>query len=122
MLRNISEDKARAQLESNAKKFFHINNHLQVDGRLIDHEEIVFIIKLNNDKPKTDPIEESLKIISKMKVLDNLDNLILFFDYLLDISINPNEISLLQKLRHKVLKSYISSLKQTTLDHFIQIV
>ncbi|GES96528.1 tigger transposable element-derived protein 6-like [Rhizophagus clarus] len=104
-----------------AEEFLHIDDRLQVDGGLTD-EEIVSIIKSNDDEPKTDPIEESPKVISKTEALDNLDNLVLFFEYSLDISIDPNETSLLRKLRHKVLKSHINSLKQTTLDHFIQIV
>ncbi|CAB4411420.1 unnamed protein product [Rhizophagus irregularis] len=59
-----------------------------------DHLQVdgVSIIKSNDDEPKMDPIEESPKISNETK------------------------------LRHKVLKSHINSLKQTTLDHFIQIV
>ena len=66
--------------------------------------------------------EESLKVISKIEALGYLDNLVLFFEYSLDISIDSNKLTLLQKLSHKVLKSHIDNLKQTTLDHFIQIV
>ncbi|EXX69929.1 uncharacterized protein OCT59_004467 [Rhizophagus irregularis] len=76
------------------KEFLHIDDRLQVDGGLTD-EEIVSIIKSNDDEPKTDLIEESPKVISKTETLDNLDNLVLFFEYLLDIFIDPNETSLL---------------------------
>ncbi|CAB4473441.1 unnamed protein product [Rhizophagus irregularis] len=44
-----------------AEEFLHIDDRLQVDGGLTD-EEIVSIIKSNDDEPKTDPIEESPKI------------------------------------------------------------
>ncbi|GBB94585.1 hypothetical protein RclHR1_23860001, partial [Rhizophagus clarus] len=77
-----------------AEEFLHINDRLQVNGGLTD-KEIVSIIKSNDDELKTDLIEESPKVISKTKALDNLDNLVLFFGYSFDISIDLNEISLL---------------------------
>ena len=106
----------------NAEEFLHIDDCLQNDGGLTD-EEIVSIIKSNNDEPKTDLDEEPPKVISKTEALNHLDNLVLFFEYSLDeISIDPNESSLLRKLRHRVLRSHINNLKQTTLDQFIQVV
>jgi hypothetical protein len=68
-----------------AEEFLHIDDRLQVDGGLND-EEIVSIIKSNDDEPKTNPIEEPPKVISKMEAQNNLDNLVLFFEYSLDIS------------------------------------
>ena len=107
----------------NAEEFLHIDDCLQNDGGLTD-EKIVSIIKSNNDEPKTDLDKEPPKVISKTEALNHLDNLVLFFEYSLDeISIDSNELSLLRKLRHRVLRSHIDSLlKQTTLDQFIQVM
>ena len=35
------------------------------------------------------------------------------------LSINPNDLNVLQKLRHQVLRSHINSSKQITLDNFV---
>ncbi|CAB4476174.1 unnamed protein product [Rhizophagus irregularis] len=50
-----------------AEEFLHIDDRLQVDGGLTD-EEIVSIIKSNDDEPKTDPIEESPKIFLLIQI------------------------------------------------------
>ena len=61
-----------------------------------------------------------MKLISKKEALDHLNNLILFFEYSLDISINSNKLNILKKLRRWVLTLHINNARQTTLDSFIQ--
>ena len=59
-------------------------------------------------------------MISIKKALGCLDDLVLFFEYSSNISINPDELNILKKLRGRVLSSYISNAQQITLDSFIQ--
>ncbi len=60
-----------------------------------------------------------MKLISKKEALDHLNNLILFFEYSLDISINSNKLNILKKLRCQILTLHINNAKQITLDSFI---
>ena len=101
------------------RDFLHIDDCLKNNEGLTD-DEIVAIVKSNNNEPEIDSNEEPLEIISKKEALGFLDNLVLFFEHSSDISIDPNELSILQKLRCRVLTSYINNAKQTTLDSFIQ--
>ena len=101
------------------RDFLHIDDCLKNNEGLID-DEIVVIVKSNNNEPEIDPNEGPLEIISKKEALGCLDNLVLFFEHSSDISIDPNELSILQKLRCRALTSYINNAKQTTLDSFIQ--
>src|ERR1043165_7928638 len=100
------------------RDFLYIDDCLKNNEGLTD-DEIVTIVKSNNNEPEIDPNEGPLEIISKKETLDCLDNLVLFFEHSSDISIDPNELSILQKLRRRVLTSYINNAKQTTLDSFI---
>ncbi|GET62201.1 tigger transposable element-derived protein 6-like [Rhizophagus irregularis DAOM 181602=DAOM 197198] len=102
----------------NVEEFLHIDDFLKGNEGLTD-DEIISMVKSNN-KPEIDPNEGPMEIISKREALGHLDNLVVFFEYSSDVSVNPSELSILQKLRHQVLKSYINSLKQITLDNFVQ--
>ena len=101
------------------RDFLHVDDCLKNNEGLTD-DEIVAIVKSNNNELEIDPNEGPLEIISKKEALGCLDNLVLFFEYSSDISIDPNELNILQKLRRRVLTSYINNAKQTTLDSFIQ--
>ncbi|UZO14173.1 uncharacterized protein OCT59_005638 [Rhizophagus irregularis] len=105
-----------------ADEFLHIDDCLKSNEGLTD-DEIVSIIKSNNNnEPEIDPDEEPSVVIPETKALGYLDDLILFFKHLSDVCINPNELSVLQKLRHQVLKLHVNNSKQTTLDNFVQIL
>jgi len=69
--------------------------------------EIISMVKSNNNESKEDPNEEPLEIISKKGVLEYLDELIVFFEHSSDVPIDSNELIMLQKLRRQVLKSYV---------------
>ena len=62
-----------------------------------------------------------MEIISNREALGYLDDLV-YFEHSVNASTDPNELSLLQKLRHQVLKSHINDLKQIMLDNFFQIL
>jgi len=49
-----------------------------------------------------------------------LNDLVLFFEHSLDISINSDELNILKKLKHQVLTLHINNARQITLDSFIQ--
>ena len=59
-------------------------------------------------------------MISKKEALGYLNDLVLFFEHLLDISINSDELNILKKLRRQVLTLHINNARQTTLNSFIQ--
>ncbi|CAB4480666.1 unnamed protein product [Rhizophagus irregularis] len=90
-------------------------NELPFDN-LMDADEFLHIDKCFK---KMDPDEETSVVILKIKALGYLDDLILFFKHSSDICINSNELSVLQKLRHQVLKLHVNNLKQITLDNFV---
>ena|SRR5687767_10638740 len=98
--------------------FLHIDDTLKSSEGLTD-EEIVSMVKSKNNEPETDP-NEPLEVISNKEALGHLDDLVLFFEYSTDTSINSDELNILKKLRRQVLSSYINNAKQTTLDSFIQ--
>jgi hypothetical protein len=100
--------------------FLHIDDSLKSNEGLTD-DEIIFMVK-NKNESEADPNEGPLEIISEREALGHLDDLLVFFEYSLDVSIDSNELGLLRKLRHRVLKSYIDHSKQITLDSFIQIL
>ncbi|RGB30482.1 hypothetical protein C1646_671680 [Rhizophagus diaphanus] len=102
----------------NVEEFLHIDDFLKGNEGLID-DEIISMVKSNNET-EIDLNEGPMEIILKREALDHLDNLVVFFEYSSDVSVNPSELNILQKLRHQVLKSYINSLKQITLDNFVQ--
>ena len=104
------------------EEFLHIDDCLKSNEGLTDDEIVSLIVKPNNNEPEEDPNDKPVVIISKKEALNNLDNLVVFFENLSDISINPSELSVLQKLRHQVLKSHINDSKQITLDNFFQIL
>jgi hypothetical protein len=104
------------------EEFLHIDDFLKSNEGLTE-EEVISMVKSNNKESETDPNEEEpLKMISKREALGYLDDLVLFFEHSSDVSTDPNELSLLQKLRHQVLKSHIDDSKQIILDSFIQIL
>ncbi|GES78618.1 hypothetical protein RCL_jg21520.t1 [Rhizophagus clarus] len=50
-----------------------------------------------NKEPEIDPNEGgTFEVISTKKALDRLDDLVLFFEYSSNISINPNELNILK--------------------------
>ncbi|CAI2201799.1 17674_t:CDS:2, partial [Funneliformis geosporum] len=65
----------------------------------LTYDEIVSIVKLKNNKPIIDPNERPLEVISIKKAIDYLDDLVLFFEYSSNISINSDELNILKKLR-----------------------
>ncbi|PKK64539.1 hypothetical protein RhiirC2_787356 [Rhizophagus irregularis] len=105
-----------------ANKFLHIDNCLKSNKGLTDNEIVSIIKSNNNNESEIDPDEEPPVVISETKVLGYLDNFVLFFKHLSDVCINSNELSVLQKLRHQVLKLHVNNSKQTTLDNFVQIL
>ncbi|GES88685.1 CENP-B homolog protein 2-like [Rhizophagus clarus] len=102
-----------------AVDFLHIDDSLKGIEGLTD-DEIVSMVKSKNKEPKTDPNEGSLEVISTKEALGRLDDLVLFFEYSSNISINPDELNILKKLRRRVLTLHINNAKQATLDSFIQ--
>ena len=103
-----------------ADEFLHIDNCLKSDRGLTDDEIISMVKSNNNNELKTDPNEIVLAVIFKTKALSHLDDLVLFFEHSPDVYINSNELNVLWKLRHQVLKLHINNSKQTTLDSFFQ--
>jgi hypothetical protein len=103
-----------------------VNEFLHIDDCLKSNEltdnEIISMVKSNNNEQEIDLNEEPLEIISTREALGHLDNLVVFFEYSSNVSINPNELNVLQKLRHQILKSHIINSKQITLDTFVQIL
>ena len=102
--------------------FLHIDDSLKSSEGLTD-EEIVFMVKSKNTEitdPEIDPNEGCFEVISTKGALGYLNDLVLFFEYSPDISINPDELNILKRLRHQVLSLYNNNAKQTTLDSFIQ--
>ncbi|GBC30141.2 CENP-B homolog protein 2-like [Rhizophagus irregularis DAOM 181602=DAOM 197198] len=102
-------------------EFLHIDDCLKGDEGLTD-DEIISMVKSNNDESKENLNEEPLEIISKKGALEYLDELIVFFEHSSDIPIDSNELIMLQKLRRQVLKSYVNNSKHITLDNFVQIL
>ena len=102
-----------------AEDFFHVDNSLKNNGGLTD-DEIVAIVKSNDSESTTDQNERPLELISKKEALGHLNDFVLFFEHLLDISINSDELNILKKLRHQVLTLHINNVKQITLNSFIQ--
>ena len=102
-------------------EFLHIDDCLKSNEGLTD-DEIISMVKSNNNEQKIDLNEGPLEIISTREALGHLDNLVVFFEHSSDVPINSNELSVLQKLRHQILKSHITNSKQITLDTFIQIL
>jgi len=102
-----------------AEDFLHVDDSLKNNGGLTD-DEIVAMVKSNDSESTTDQNERSLELISKKEALNHLNNLVLFFEHLSDISINSDELNILKKLRRQVLTLHINNAKQTTLDSFIQ--
>ena len=98
--------------------FFHIDDSLKNNGGLTD-DEIIAIVKSNDSESITDQNERPLELISKKEALGHLNDLVLFFEHLLDISINSDELNILKKLRYQILTLHINNAKQTTLDSFI---
>ncbi|GBC32944.2 CENP-B homolog protein 2-like [Rhizophagus irregularis DAOM 181602=DAOM 197198] len=105
-----------------ADEFLHIDNCLKSNKGLTDDEIVSMIKSNNNNEPEMDPDEEPPVVIPETKALGYLDDLVLFFKHSSDVCINPNELSVLQKLRHQVLKLHVNNSKQTTLDNFVQIL
>ncbi|CAI2192371.1 16495_t:CDS:1, partial [Funneliformis geosporum] len=101
------------------RDFIHIDDCLKGSEGLTD-DEIVSMVKLKNNEPVIDPNEGPLEVISIKKALGCLDDLVLFFEYSSNNSINSDELNILKKLRGRVLSSYISNAKQITIDSFIQ--
>ncbi len=99
--------------------FLHIDDGLKGSEGLTD-DEIVSMVKSKNREPEINPNEGPLEVISTKEALGHLDDLVLFFEYSSNISINPDELNILKKLRRQVLTSHINNAKQTTLDSFIQ--
>ena len=102
-------------------EFLHIDDCLKSNEGLTD-DEIISMVKSNNNEQEIDLNEGPLEIISTREALSHLDNLVVFFEHSSDVPINSNELSVLQKLRHQILKSHITNSKQITLDTFIQIL
>jgi hypothetical protein len=101
--------------------FLHIDDNLASSEGLTD-EKIVSMVKSKDNEitePEIDPNEE-FEIVSTKEALGYLDDLVSFFEYSSDTSINSDELNILKKLRRRVLLLYISNAKQTTLDSFFQ--
>lgn len=103
-----------------ADEFLRIDDCLKSNEGLTDDEIVSMVKSNNNNEPEADPNEVPPVVISVTKALGYLDDLVLFFKHSSDVCINSNESNVLQKLRHKVLKSHINNSKQTTLDGFFQ--
>ena len=102
-----------------AENFFHVDNSLK-NNRGLTNNEIIAIVKSNNNESTIDQNERPLELISKKEALDHLNDLVLFFKHSLDIFINSDELNILKKLRHRVLTLHINNARQTILDSFIQ--
>ncbi|CAI2182615.1 9562_t:CDS:2 [Funneliformis geosporum] len=102
-----------------ADEFIHIDDCLKSNEELTNNEIMSMIKSKNNNESEMDPDEEPPVVIFEIKALGYLNDLVLFFKHSSDVYINPNELSILQKLRHQVLKLHINNLKQTTLDNFV---
>ncbi|CAB4422557.1 unnamed protein product [Rhizophagus irregularis] len=100
------------------EEFLHIDDYLKGNEELTD-DDIISMVKSNNSELEIDPNEGPLEVISTKGALGHLDDLISFFKYSSDV-IDSNELNMLQKLRHRVLKSHINNSKQITLDNFVQ--
>ncbi|CAB4474262.1 unnamed protein product [Rhizophagus irregularis] len=101
-----------------ADEFIHIDDHLKSNERLTD-EEIISLVNLDKNELEVESDEEIPSVISKVQALNDLDDLVMFFKYSsLNNSINQSELNTLQKLRHEVLRSHITDLKQATLDSY----
>ncbi|PKK62861.1 hypothetical protein RhiirC2_789748 [Rhizophagus irregularis] len=74
------------------------DDNLKGDESLTD-EEIVSMVKSKHTKVAEPETEESFEVISTKEALDHLDNLVLFFEYLSDTSINPELLNILKKLK-----------------------
>ncbi|CAI2174655.1 20526_t:CDS:1 [Funneliformis geosporum] len=105
-----------------ADEFLHIDDCLKNNERLTNNEIVSMIKSKNNNKSEMDPDEEPPIVISETKALGYLNDLVLFFKHSSDVCINPNKLSILQKLRHQVSKLYVNNSKQITLDNFVQIL
>ena len=90
--------------------FLHIDDRLKGNEGLTD-DEIVSMVKSKNNEPEADLNEEPLEVISRKDALGHLDDLVLFFEYSSDISIDSCELNSLQKLRRQVLTSYVNNAK-----------
>ncbi|PKY63568.1 hypothetical protein RhiirA4_493025 [Rhizophagus irregularis] len=73
-------------------EFLHIDDCLKSNEKLTDNEIVSIIKSNNNNEPKMDLDKELPVVIPEIKVLNYLDDLVLFFKHLLDICINPNEL------------------------------
>jgi hypothetical protein len=102
------------------EEFLHIDDNLKGNEELTD-DDIISMVKSNNSELEIDPNEGPLEVISTKGALGHLDDLISFFKYSSDV-IDSNELNMLQKLRHRVLRSHINNSKQITLDNFVQIL
>uniref|UniRef100_U9TYQ0 Uncharacterized protein n=1 Tax=Rhizophagus irregularis (strain DAOM 181602 / DAOM 197198 / MUCL 43194) TaxID=747089 RepID=U9TYQ0_RHIID len=101
-----------------ADEFIHIDDHLKSNEGLTD-EEIISLVNLDKNELEVESDEEIPSVISKVQALNDLDDLVMFFKYSsLNNSINQSELNTLQKLRHEVLRSHITDLKQATLDSY----
>ncbi|GBC29359.2 tigger transposable element-derived protein 6-like [Rhizophagus irregularis DAOM 181602=DAOM 197198] len=101
-----------------ADEFIHIDDHLKSNEGLTD-EEIISLVNLDKNELEVESDEEIPSVISKVQTLNDLDDLVMFFKYSsLNNSINQSELNTLQKLRHEVLRSHITDLKQATLDSY----
>ena len=102
-----------------ADEFIHVDDHLKSNEGLTD-EEIISLINSDKNALEVESDKEIPSVISKIQALNNLDDLVTFFKYSLlnNSSINQSDLSTLRNLRHEVLKSHITDLKQTTLDSY----
>jgi hypothetical protein len=71
------------------QEFLHIDDFLKRNEGLTD-EEVISMVKSNNNEPETDPNEGPLETISKREALGYLDDLVVFFEHSSDVSTNPN--------------------------------
>ncbi|PKB97620.1 hypothetical protein RhiirA5_432788, partial [Rhizophagus irregularis] len=69
-------------------EFLYIDDNLK-GGEGLTNEEIMSMVKSKNTKVAEPETEESFEVIFIKEVLDHLDDLVLFFEYLSDTSINP---------------------------------
>ncbi|CAB4424685.1 unnamed protein product [Rhizophagus irregularis] len=101
-----------------ADEFIHVDDHLKSNEGLTD-EEIISLVNLDKNELEVESDEEIPSVISKVQALNDLDDLVMFFKYSsLNNSINQSELNTLQKLKHEVLRSHITDLKQATLDSY----
>ncbi|CAB4493490.1 unnamed protein product [Rhizophagus irregularis] len=97
-------------------EFLHIDDNLK-DGEGLTDEEIVSMVKSKNTKVVKLETEESFEVISTKEALGHLDDLVLFFEYSSDTSINPELLNVLKKLRRQVLTLYINNTGQKPSKH-----